>query len=184
MQKKRDSRITVDLLEHKQAWLDHCESQGTTPSAAFRQIVQTILSKKSGQSSARLGLGSVVIDEPEKASVRKKIGLTPSESERVDAAARADGFSSTRWIVALIRAKLIGKPQFGQQELEALVQSNMRLLQIGRNLNQLAKAVNTSPELEHRIRVEMIERLTMAIKDHTQVVSNEMAANIERWRLM
>lgn len=183
MEKKRDSRITVDLLEHKQAWLDYCESHGTTPSAAFRQIVQTVLRKQTGQSSTGLLPGPVAVDEPEKATVRKKIGLTPSEAERVEVAASAEGFSPTRWIVALIRAKLTGKPQFGQQELEALMQSNMRLLQIGRNLNQLAKALNTSPEHEHRVRVEMIERLTSDIKDHAQVVSNEMAANVERWRL-
>lgn len=178
MEKRRNSRITVDLLEHKQAWLDYCDSKGTTPSAAFRQIVSHLVAKQAVPDDRRSE-----DDQREKATVRKKISLTPSESEHVEAFANVGGFSSTRWIVALIRSKLTGKPQFGQQELEALAQSNMRLLQIGRNLNQLAKALNTSPEHEHRVRVEMIERLTATIKDHTQVVSNEMAANIERWRL-
>lgn len=179
MEKKRDTRITVDLLEHKQAWLDYCAANGTTPSAAFREIVVRLTANRSDTAAAR----PVAEGEPEKQTVRKKIGLTSSESARIDEIAAAEGFSSTKWIIALIRAKLTGLPQFGQEELVALDQSNLRLLQAGRNLNQLARALNTSPEHRHLFRVELIEKLSAAFKEHAVHVSNLMTANVERWRI-
>lgn len=178
MEKKRDTRITVDLLEHKQAWLDYCEARGTTPSAAFRQIVQSLLTKQ-GEPPAL----AVAADEPEKATVRKKISLTPSEAAHVEAVAQAEGFSSTRWIVGLIRARLTHTPQFGQQELEALGQSNSQLLKIGRNLNQVARALNTSPEAHRAFNVEAIEKLDGWIRNHAKAVSGTIAANVQRWRI-
>lgn len=179
MEKKRDTRITVDLLEYKQAWLDYCAANGTTPSAAFREIVARLTTRQGANTGARL----LASDKPEKATVRKKIGLTPSEAERIEAIAAEFGFSSTKWIVALIRSKLTGTPQFGQQELELLGRSNLHLLSIGRNLNQLAKALNTSPEERHLYRVELIERLQASIKEHTRKVAAAMLENIERWRI-
>lgn len=179
MEKKRDTRITVDLLEHKQAWLDYCAANGTTPSAAFREIVVRLTANRSDTAAAR----PVADHEPEKQAVRKKIGLTSSESARIDEIAAAEGFSATKWIIALIRAKLTRTPQFGQAELEALARSNLHLLRIGRNLNQLAKALNTSPEARRSYRIELIEKLQAAIERHTKSVSNAMTANIDRWRI-
>ena len=178
MDKKRDTRITVDLLEHKQAWLDYCEANGTTSSAAFRQIVQSLLAKQD-QAQAL----TIADNDPEKATVRKKISLTPSEAERVESVAKVEGFSSTRWIVALIRARLTGTPQLGQQELEALAQSNLQLLKIGRNLNQVARALNTSPEAQRTFRVDGIEKLHGLIERHAKAVSAAMTANTDRWRI-
>jgi len=178
MEKKRDTRITVDLLEHKQAWLDYCEANGTTPSAAFRQIVQSLLTKQAAAPAL-----AVASEEPEKATVRKKISLTPSEAAHVEAVALAEGFSSTRWIVALIRARLTRTAQFGQDEFVALDQSNMHLLRIGRNLNQIARALNTSPEHHHVVRVEAIEKLAATIKAHVTTTSNLVASNLFRWRI-
>ncbi|MBN6206123.1 plasmid mobilization relaxosome protein MobC [Ralstonia pickettii] len=178
MEKKRDTRITVDLLEHKQAWLDYCEARGTTPSAAFRQIVQSLLTKQ-GEPPAL----AVASDEPEKATVRKKISLTPSEASHVEAVAQAEGFSSTRWIVALIRSRLTQAPQFGQRELELLAESNYQLLKIGSNLNQITKALNTSPEAHRAVKVEAIEKLDGWIRNHAKTVSAAITANVARWRI-
>ncbi|WP_062791449.1 plasmid mobilization relaxosome protein MobC [Aquitalea pelogenes] len=178
MEKKRDTRITVDLLENKQAWLDYCEARGTTPSAAFRQIVQSLLNKQGEPPALAVASG-----EPEKATVRKKISLTPSEAAHVEAVAHAEGFSSTKWIVGLIRSRLTHTPQFGQQELETLSESNLQLLKIGSNLNQIARALNTSPEAHRAVKIEAIEKLDGWIRNHAKTVSEAMAANVHRWRI-
>jgi hypothetical protein len=128
-------------------------------------------------------MGHVEVDQPEKITVRRKIGLTRSEANRLEQIASAEGFSAAKWIVALIRARLTSTAQFGQAELEALAESNLRLLAIGRNLNQVARALNTSVENRRVYRVEMIEALSHEINRHTRLVSNQMAANVERWRI-
>jgi hypothetical protein len=182
---KRASRITVDLLGHKQAWLDLCKRSGTTPSDAIRSAVGLILAREARRHPAgtEAAFRQVEVSQPEKISVRKKIGLTRSEANCIEQIASTEGFSSAKWIVALIRARLTNTAQFGQAELEALAESNLRLLAIGRNLNQVARALNTSIEDRHLYRIEMIEALSHEITKHAQLVSNQMTANVERWRV-
>jgi len=185
MKKNRTSRITVDLLEHKQAWLDLCEKNGVTPSDAIRSAVAHLIARQA-QATTDNGSQPVSVGEPEKATVRKKIGLTPSESDHIAEIAAAEGFSVAKWLVALVRNRLTGTPQFGQAELELLARSNLNLLAIGRNLNQLVKVLNSSsrdPSVYRSTLSETIKEIESAFKDHTKKVSNVMIANVERWRI-
>jgi hypothetical protein len=119
----------------------------------------------------------------EKPTVRKEVALTTSEYQRALDLARGEGYVITKWIVALVRARLTGSAQFGQHELEKLGESNLRLLQIGRNLNQIAKTLNAQPWERTAYRVDLIEQLSVAIKEHTKAVSEAMTANADRWRI-
>jgi hypothetical protein len=119
----------------------------------------------------------------EKPTVRKEVALTTSEYQRALDLARGEGYVITKWIVALVRARLTGSAQFGQHELEKLGESNLRLLQIGRNLNQIAKTLNAQPWERTAYRVDLIEQLSAAIKEHTKAVSEAMTANADRWRI-
>lgn len=175
---KRDTRVTIDLLGYKQPWLDWCRARSTTPSDAFRQIV----AKLTGQGETPTP-HSVVVDEPEKPTVKKKVSLTPSEWEAIEKQAPADGFSPARWIVATIRARLTTTPQLGQTDIEVLTQSNLLLLAMGRNLNQIAKALNAAPETRAAYNVHVIEEARALIAEHTTQVSKAMAANSKRWRI-
>ncbi len=182
---KRASRITVDLLGDKQAWLDLCSRSGTTPSDGIRSAVRLILAREAQRAASvtEPDFRPIAAEQPEKISVRKKVGLTRSEADRIEEIAAAEGFSSAKWIVALIRAQLTKTAQFGQSELEALTESSLRLVQIGRNLNQIARALNMFPDERHLYRVEMIEALSRVISEHTKHVSHQITANIARWRI-
>ena len=180
MEKKRDTRITVDLLGFKKPWLDWCKAQGHEPAHAFRQIVARLTGTASARASTPV---EVEPHQPERPTRRKVVMLTPSESQLVEALALAEGFSVTRWLSALVRARLTGTGQYGQHELEVLATSNMQLLKIGRNLNQIAKALNTAPHERRVYRIDLIEELDTQIKEQTRLVSDAMTANVERWRL-
>lgn len=170
--------MTIDLQEYKKPWIDLCEKRGTNPSDAFRQIVAKLTSQGQGDVVHEIAEG-----EAEQGSVKKKITLTASEAVLAEATAAKEGFSLTKWIVALVRARLTRQAQFGQYELELLARSNMQLLAIGRNLNQMARALNASPFDRSIYKVQLIEELEDHIKAHTKTVSNVMAANAERWRI-
>jgi hypothetical protein len=182
-QKGRPTQITMDLLGYKQPWLDWCKSQGVTPSEAFRRVVARLVAAKSKDAVTDQALAAIVIGEPQKPTARKEITLTASEMAHVEALAAAEGFSATKWIVALIRARLTGTGQYGQRELELLAQSNLQLLAIGRNLNQVARALNSTPQDRTVYRIALIDALRAHIKAHTKLVSNAMAANVHRWRI-
>ena len=83
-----------------------------------------------------------------------------------------------------MRSQLTREPEFGDRELEALIQSTTQLRYLGRNLNQVAKGLNTTPSERLRFKVDLIERLETAIENHTNAVSRLLAANVERWRLI
>jgi len=173
-----DKRLKVDLRDLREPWLAWCRARSTTPSDAFRQIV----AKLTGQGAGQVPL-SVVVDEPEKPTVKRKVSLTPSEWEAIERQAGVDGFSPARWIVATIRARLTSTPQIGQSDIEALTQSNLLLLAMGRNLNQIAKALNAAPETRAAYKVHVIEEARALIAEHTTQVSKAMAANSKRWRI-
>ncbi|HDR9053163.1 TPA: plasmid mobilization relaxosome protein MobC [Burkholderia vietnamiensis] len=69
------------------------------------------------------------------------------------------------------------------QEVAALETSNYQLAAIGRNLNQLARALNANPALSaQRGRLIVIDALRREIDAHLKAVHDMQRANLERWR--
>lgn len=169
----RPNRINIDLGIYKAPWLQYCRQRETTPSAAFRQVAALLL--KDAQQSA-----SEIASTQSLKKVRKQITLTGEEAKFVEACAHAEGYSSTRWLIALLRARMGNGAQFGQYELEALGRSNLALLAIGRNLNQIARSLNDGDASSDDIAV-LISRTETTIKSHTSQVSQAMFRNLERW---
>ena len=177
---KRLNTISADLGVLKQPWLAWCATQKLQPSEALRQVLAKVLQGELPVSGPRR---AEVRERAEKPRVRVELHLTESEHRTIKALARVEAFRVTKWIVALIRARLIGQPQFGQAELAALARSNQHLLAIGRNLNQIAKALNTSPSDRRAFRVDLITELSSRIQTHTTLVSRVMRSNLERWQI-
>ena len=177
---KRLNTMSADLGRLKQPWLAWCAKQKMKPSDALRQVLAKVIHENLPVSVPQR---AEVRNRPEKPRVRVEIHLTESEHHTLKPLAGAEGLPVTKWIVALIRARLIGHPQFGQSELEVLTRSNQQLLAIGRNLNQLAKALNTSPHDRSKFRVDLIMELSTRIQTHTKIVSSVMRGNLERWQI-
>lgn len=169
----RPNRINIDLGAYKQPWLAYCEAHGVTPSEAFRQIVAKLTA---GREEA-----AAPSEETPTEKVRREIRLTKSELVRAEAIAAHEGFSLSRWIVALVKARLDKTPQLGQRELEVLARSNLQMLAIGRNLNQLARAANSGIHIGTSGR-DVIEALRAAVMRHACDVAGVMTANTSRWR--
>jgi hypothetical protein len=172
----RPNRINIDLQGYKQPWLDYCKARGVTPSEAFRQVVAKLTAAEGGQPIPREAADAGT------ARIRKEVRLTKGELHEAEAIAKREGFSLGRWIVALINARLDGTPQLGQQELEGLARSNMQMLAIGRNLNQLARVANQGRRLYSPVRCTLIHDIQALIHQHTGQVARVMTANISRWR--
>lgn len=112
---------------------------------------------------------------------RLEIRLTTSEYQSIQKFAEQQRMSSNQWIINLIRANLVARPQFGMEELRVLGESNSRLLALGRNLNQIARQLNTNPGTRVRLKTEQIENLSRHVATHTAQVTSVMRANIDRW---
>jgi len=169
----RPHRINIDLGDFKKPWLSYCKARQVTPSAAFRQIVATLM-KTSGELPPKDASAAPT------GKMRMQITLTGEEAKFVAACALAEGYSATRWLIALLQARMGNGPQFGQYELEALGRSNLALLALGRNLNQIARSLNAGGALPQEL-VSLSYRIETAICSHTAQVSQTIARNLERW---
>ncbi len=177
---KRTTTVTVDLGELKAPWQAWCQAQGITSSHALRNAIRQAMDRRVTRAPApRLR----VTPKRERATARMEVHLRTSELAALKRMAGHEGYMPTKWVVAMVRTKLTGQPQVGQPELETLARSNQQLLGLGRNLNQIAKVLNTAPQNRTAVRVEIITDLARVIQAHTKKVSDVLRGTVERWHL-
>lgn len=126
--------------------------------------------------------GHSVIAGEEGEKVRREIRLTRTELHAAEALADQEGFAFPRWVVALVRARLTNTAQLGQRELELLARSNMQVLALGRNINQIAKALHSNPALVDESLHTQLDAIKTTIREHTAAVAGVLEANVKRWR--
>ena len=157
-------RIPVEL---KAEWEAHCRSTGQSPSHAIRMVIRHLLKHEGeGKQSCTSAY------DPDECRVRIELRLTASERESVERIAEQTGVSPNKWIADLVRAYITLEPQFGMHELQVVGESNNQLRAIGRNLNQIALALNRGDQAGDLSAV--IARLVNEINQHTEKVHSVM----------
>ena len=119
----------------------------------------------------------------ERVTKRMELRLTPSEHAALVARAKAEGSHPSTWVVAMVRTLLTQQPTLLPPERDALARSNQQLLAIGRNLNQIAKALNSSPRDRTALRADLLTALSTRIQTHTSLVSDVLRRTLERWQI-
>lgn len=175
---KENPFLNVYLGALKKPWCDYCKALGKKPGAALKEAIEAQLKKSALEPEPYKQTREAPDDEPK---MRFEILMTRSEKAAVLERANLERCSQRRWIIDAIRAGLTKEPQFGMKEIESLGESNYQLLAIGRNLNQVAKAMNEGKR--DTVTIEAIERLRMVIDKHTAKVSDAIRASLERWNI-
>ena len=163
----------------KARWVDYCMGLGKTPGAALKEAIEQQLEKAANNPPPPFRQTRQAPDDEPK--VRFEILMTKSEKAAVLERSNLERCSQRRWIIDAIRAGLTHEPQFSMDEIDALGESNYQLLAIGRNLNQVAKAMNEGRR--DSVTVESIERLRAIIDAHTEKVSGAIRASLDRWNI-
>lgn len=182
---KRDTLVSVDLKELKQPWLAWCAAKGVTPSEALRQILIAVTTSGAApsRSSAARSPFTPQAHRQERPTRQVKVRLTASEHAALMEYARREGLHPPKWLIALLRTYLTQQPSLSQAERDTVARSNQLLLALGRNLNQIAKALNTTPSDRSAFRVEVIDELAAVIRTHVEHVRTLTRANLDRWEL-
>ena len=176
---KESPYLNLYLGALKKPWSDYCEALGKKPGAALKEAIEQQLERVAKNPPPPLRQTGAVPDGESK--VRFEVLLTQSEKAAIQERANLERCSQRRWVIDAIRAGLTHEPQFGMKEIEALGESNYQLLAIGRNLNQVARAMNEGRR--DSVTIESIERLRAVIDAHTEQVSNAIRASLERWNI-
>ncbi len=120
----------------------------------------------------------VLCDTPDNLKKKRvEIRLTSSEYEAIEQ--RIEGGTVQAWIINSVRASLTNVPHFSMDATKALWSSSRELRAIGRNLNQIAKALNAGEPTS--LSTEKISALSEVIYDHTRKVSKVVSAGVNRW---
>jgi hypothetical protein len=106
------------------------------------------------------------VGRPEKVTVR----LRESEMRQLAEMSHQRGMTRTGWIVALVRSRLGSPVQHSPSEHEALRAIVRELNRIGGNINQIARAANSSV-----LQGSAVEPDLSAIQDAKLVIEKELA---------
>ena len=100
---------------------------------------------------------------------RKDIWLNAALYEETERRAKADGLPVATWIASLIQSALMADVVLLDKELFAFEEQIREVAAIGRNLNQIARHLNTDyvkgePPDVTRLKIELIEELQREIR--------------------
>ena len=94
---------------------------------------------------------------------------------------KAKGMAASRWVAALVQTNLTGKPVMTDKELAVLQASNRELAAIGRNINQIAKALNEAFHETERVRLDTLAALNQSITENRAAIRSLVRASQQAW---
>ena len=120
-----------------------------------------------------------VIDVFEKTS-RKELRLKPSLMKIINEQASKIGMKPNQYIISVLTAHTTKDEYFfGTEEAHKLGDSNSQLSAIGRNLNQMTKAMNQG--IYEAYDREFVSRVHELVKAHIHQVFKVLVRNKQRW---
>jgi len=152
------------------------EREGITESTLVRQLLELVL--------RAAGLDEPpTIESPEKVNrdARLNVRLEPEDSRLLKERAKARGIPSATYLSYLARSHLRGAAPLPRAEYTVLRQSVEQLAAIGRNLNQIARAINQGerPEMPGRAEIAAMLKTAEATRQHFRAL---LEANERSWR--
>jgi predicted DNA binding CopG/RHH family protein len=172
-----DAFITCRVTSETKARVRRiAELEGINESALVKQLLQVALR---GSPSVESSLGPDLA-RPARGQ-RICVRLAPEDRRRLSERAEARGLASATYVAVLVRSHLSGATPLPRAEYLALRQSVLELTAIGRNLNQIARAINQGghSELPGRTEVSAMLRVAEGLRDHFKGL---LKANAASWR--
>jgi predicted DNA binding CopG/RHH family protein len=145
-----------------------------TESALVKQLLEVVV-----RSSAAAGLSRL---EPQRSprDMRLYVRLDPNDRLLLNERAAARGMPAATYVSVLVRSHLRNLVPLPKQELLALKSAVAELGAIGRNLNQIARAMNQGQQAAGPGREELRAMLQVgsALRDHVKAL---LAGNEKSW---
>jgi len=160
----------------KARFADLARAQGLPQSAMLRRVVESTLVAVVGPS-----LLPPQPVEPVAASWRISVRLRPEDLLLLRERSRARQIPTSTYVSLLVRSHLRALTPLPTAELQALRQSMLEVAAIGRNLNQIARAVNEGqwPHGPNRNDLIAVIRALTALKDNFKALIN---GNLASWQ--
>jgi hypothetical protein len=166
---------TLVETETKTRFRNLAKTRGLSESELLRSVVLVV----TGQDNAADQPIKPETDnsELERMTVRLPGFLMDAAKQR----GKAKGMAASRWVAALVQANLTGTPVMTDNELAVLQASNRELAAIGRNINQIAKALNEAFHETERVRLDTLAALSHSITENRVAIRSLVKASQQAW---
>jgi Bacterial mobilisation protein (MobC) len=161
--------------EVKEAFIRAAKAQGNTESGLLGLLVGTFLNRNPAL------IEQSVEDDGETKSDRVTVRFTKAEGRILLKLSSARGLKRSAYLSGLFRAQATGEPYFTDDEIGSLRDANRQLAAVGRNVNQIAKALNTSLDQTDMAKAVEYEQMKALIEAHRQEVKALIRANLKSW---
>lgn len=169
-------KVWVDT-ETKRRFAALAHAQGISESALLKRSIDLLLQSASATQPVLRGT-----ELPEIRGARLSVRLRPDDQLLLRERAAKRGIPAATYISLLVRAHLRAVAPLPKAELAALTRTIAELGAVGRNLNQIARAVNLGERVGGPSKEDLkaILRACEALRDH---VRGLVAANLKAWEV-
>lgn len=95
--------------------------------------------------------------------------------------AAARSLRVTPWVAALVQSHVAATPVLTEAELQVVEASNRELAAIGRNINQIARALNEAHFETERVRLDRLAELSEKIESTREAIRGLVRASRNAW---
>ena len=160
------SLVQVRLKENeKNAWKKYCQNLGETEANMLRKMMNLALKDE----------GYIPENKVQKQSKKAVVSFRVSDEDRTKIFERSasEGYNvPSQWARSVIKYALNSDPILPDNAVYALRESNRQLAAIGRNLNQIARVLNTDHSAVNALKENMIIALSTTIQEHRKTVTD------------
>ena len=194
----RVGQLSVDLGSLKASLYQAAHRTGVSPSVLARKAIAVLLGPTTSESgvevSQRGPRASVERGKPEGKVLEVRVKLREEDAGRASECARAEGLSRSEYLAVLVgeamrevaeRARTPanrgglwspGQARHVAGMREALVGSTAQMAALGRNVNQIARALNGNPGMVSKQNLETLAAVADRVDRHVDLVGAVLLA--------
>lgn len=172
-QKKTKTLKTSVTPERKAAFLKKAREYDRTESQLLDWLVGQVLKDE---------VASENVEEagPRTKTLQTKVNARMKKDVEQRAMESGNGSAST-YLYLMIKAHLSKKPSFTEKELDEVHRGGNQLAALGRNINQIARALNTSLDNAHLAMGIDLAEIAKEVNAYRDSVRKLMQANLAAW---
>lgn len=174
-----ETKAEFDSLAH---------ARGATPSRLAASIIEDFLKREAGHTPSLLPSppaappSATIASAPAEAKTKQVfVRLEPYYHDELIRLATERAWFPGTYLANLFTAHVDQRPVLCNAEINAVRQVARQVADLGRNINQIARKLNTSLEHAHLISSVDFEVVKMLIELETNAVKDLMKANIRGW---
>jgi len=162
--------------ETRQRFMQSAQAQGISESELLRRLIHREID------SVQNVAASVEPDKGRADLTRTTVRLPAFILSAAEERAKIKGMVPSRWIASLVQSNVMRQPVLTDVEVSAVEASTRELSALGRNINQIARALNESPLKVERVRLDYLAELAELIKKNREAIRALVHASRSGWK--